>query len=136
MEKVKVHLCSDREDHEKDYDSLLGEFERRGIATYADFTAAVTPDWNDRHFDVLVFDWGGMEFGNNLLDSLSRELVHYATEHPNKEIVISSAFTQHAVKDAARGLPDMPNIYLGMEGFFLKSSFIGRIKDRIKKRFL
>jgi len=52
------------------------------------------------NFDVLFFDWGGMSIGNSFIEKYSRYILRHAKEHPSKFYVMTSRFTQNAMKDA------------------------------------
>jgi hypothetical protein len=43
--------------------------------------------------DLVLFDYGGMSLGNDLLGSNSRELIKWLQDHPNSLAIIVSAFT-------------------------------------------
>ena len=43
--------------------------------------------------DLIVFDYGGMSVGNDLLSSNSRALIRWAQDHPSSLLLIASRFT-------------------------------------------
>ena len=43
--------------------------------------------------ELVLFDYGGMAFGNSLLDDNSRRLVAWAVDHPNALVVVTSTFS-------------------------------------------
>ena len=50
-------------------------------------------------YDILVFDWGGMSAGNNLMISFCRHILKDAQDYPNKLYVMRSDFTAFAMKE-------------------------------------
>ena len=57
--------------------------------------------------DLVVFDFGGMSLGNDLLADNSRRLIRWAQDHPSSLVVIASSFTY------ARGLePELEDLGL------------------------
>jgi hypothetical protein len=63
--------------------------------------------------DMVIFDYGGMLPGNDLMESNSRELVKWAMDHPSSLVVVVSSFTyQHAVVDEMKeaGFESLPNV--------------------------
>lgn len=81
----------------------------------------------DKKFDVLFFDWGGMSLGNSLLESFCDEILEHAEEHPSKIYVMTSTFTESAMKDAmyqyGDRIKDVSNVFLNIKSAipYLKS---------------
>ena len=73
------------------------------------------PPWDER-FDILFFDWGGMSFGNSMLEHFCRYIIENAENNPGRVYVMTSLFTEAAMRDALQELKDRPrNIYLSIE---------------------
>lgn len=64
----------------------------------------------NRRFDVLFFDWGGMSIGNSMLEHFCDEIIKHAEEHPSRIYVMNSTFTAYAMKDAIGSRPELKNI--------------------------
>lgn len=43
--------------------------------------------------DLVIFDFGGMGFGNDLLGSNSRTLARWLKDHPSSLVIVASSFT-------------------------------------------
>jgi len=75
--------------------------------------------FDDKYFDVLFFDWGGMSIGNSLLETFCKQILEHAKEHPSKLYVMTSMFTEEAMKDAlidSNGeILKIANIFLSLE---------------------
>jgi len=73
----------------------------------------------DKKFDVLFFDWGGMSIGNSLMESFCREILFHAQEHPSKIYIMTSSFTEQAMKDMMiqyrNELKDTSNVFLNIK---------------------
>lgn len=79
-----------------------------------DITPTDVPPWDEK-FDVLFFDWGGMSFGNSMLEHFCRWIIGHADNHPGNVYIMTSTFTEAAMKDALQILPEQPNnIYLDL----------------------
>lgn len=49
--------------------------------------------------DLLLFDYGGMTLGNDLLQSNSRALVRWVQDHPSALVLVASRFTwMHGIR--------------------------------------
>lgn len=100
--RLRFHLFSDCADHEEDIVKVK-EVLNLNLTGY-DFDAYETPEYANKYFDVLLFDWGGMALGNQMLDWFSRDIIEYMREHPSKAVVIISEMTKWAFEDAMREL--------------------------------
>lgn len=63
--------------------------------------------------ELIIFDFGGMTFGNSLAETNSSALIEWATAHPDALIFIASGFTyRHSVTPAMeeRGFGALPNV--------------------------
>ena len=69
-----------------------------------EITATDRPPF-ERKFDVLFFDWGGMSMGNSMLHSFCEEIVKHAENHPSSLYIMTSSFTEEAMKDMIDDLP-------------------------------
>ncbi len=73
------------------------------------------PPWRER-FDILFFDWGGMSLGNSLLEHFCDEIIKNAEDNPGRVYVMTSTFTEAAMREALQELKGKPNnIYLSIE---------------------
>ena len=73
---------------------------------------------SEQDFDVLFFDWGGLEYKGcgGLINSWERFILEEAEEHPNRYYVAVSEFTQWAFKDASGVYANHPaNLFLKLE---------------------
>jgi hypothetical protein len=75
---------------------------------------------NPIHYDLLIFDWGGLSIGNSMLENFCREILEEAEECPNRLYVMASKFTSEAMKDMIDELDDMkkpapPNVFLNFK---------------------
>jgi len=63
--------------------------------------------------DVMLFDFGGMSLGNDLMDSNSREVIRMAEDNPSLLVLVTSSFTyRQAVEIELQNLElDLPNIW-------------------------
>lgn len=43
-----------------------------------------------KHAERIIFDWGGMSLGNDLLDHQIRTLTRWAEDHPSALVIIRS----------------------------------------------
>lgn len=57
------------------------------------------PPFDDKYYDVLFFDWGGMSIGNSMLEKFCEYIVNQAEEKPNRIYIMTSLFTRDAMKD-------------------------------------
>ena len=59
--------------------------------------------------DLVIFDWGGMSIGNDLMGHQLRHLIQWAEDHPSGLVVILSGFAwQYVEHDISEDLP--PNV--------------------------
>ena len=71
-------------------------------------------------YDILFFDWGGMSFGNSLMESFCEEIIEQAKDYPNRMYVMVSMMTKEAMKDALRTFGKeaaLHNIFLDLDAF-------------------
>ena len=70
----------------------------------------------EEKFDILFFDWGGMSLGNSMLEHFCGNIVEEAENNPGRVFVMTSSFTEYAMREALQDLKDRPNnIYLTLE---------------------
>jgi len=127
---IRVHLFADPIDFDqtKEYASerlrVAAEAYRlrRGEGVEFEFTASSEPDYPERAFDLLLFDYGGIGIagGGVLQEHTTLKLLQHAEEHPSRTYVLVSAFTrQAAVEFAADAGQEIPaNVHLDVEEFF------------------
>ena len=79
---------------------LKDEFESYSIH-YSTFEFRKTPQflYDEEYFDVLLFDWGGMSFGNSLLETFCADIIKHAREHPSRIYIMTSYFTEYAMEE-------------------------------------
>lgn len=91
--KKNIYIC----DPMGDADFETKELE---IATGLEITHIENPNFEEMHFDVLFFDWGGMILGNSFMESFCRRILKHAEHHPSRFYVMASRFTRLAMIDA------------------------------------
>jgi len=72
------------------------------------------------HYDILFFDWGGMGVvDQRMMSDYCRLMLRDATENPSRFYVVTSAFTEAAMKDAMANFADaVPgNMFLSLTDF-------------------
>lgn len=72
------------------------------------------------HYDILFFDWGGMGVvDQKMMSSFCRLILREATDHPSRFYVVTSAFTELAMKDAMASFGDAvpANMFLSLTDF-------------------
>ena len=83
--------------------------------------------------ELILFDYGGMSVGNDLLESQSRRLVQYAADHPSCLIVVVSTFCWHkAVRSEMEefcGKEGLPNLVVWEGGDCVPKWFKESIKE-------
>ena len=56
--------------------------------------------WQDKYFDIMFFDYGGLLPGcSSLIEHECDNVIRYAEENPSKLIVITSLFTSNMLND-------------------------------------
>jgi len=77
------------------------------------------PPFGQMSYDILIFDWGGMSIGNDLLGSFCRQILKEAKDKPNTYYVMSSTFTKYAMEDAIDEFSggNLHNIFLDIDKF-------------------
>jgi len=79
------------------------------------------PEFRDTlNYSVLFFDWGGMSFGNSMLQHFIYEIIEVAKENPSKLYVMSSQFTSYATKEILETLKEeeIPtNLFVDVQEF-------------------
>ncbi len=61
---------------------------------------------NEKSYDLLFFDWGGMSMGNSMMNSFIRQIVGEAKGRPNTEYVMTSLMTEDAYRDFLEEVED------------------------------
>ena len=64
------------------------------------------------HAEMIVFDWGGMSLGNDLLGHQIRTLTRWAEDHPSALVIIRSMLSWNELQNEIRDerLPSLPNL--------------------------
>ena len=81
-----------------------------------------------RKYDILFFDYGGMSFGNSMLESLCRFILTAAEDNPSRLFCMVSRFTKAAMQDAMGSMSSkFPNLFLEIDDFirFYKEVWMG-----------
>ncbi len=116
--KLTFYLFADLKDFEDDknqQEKIWKYFCEQNNIEF-NFFATDTPEYDEKYFDVLLFDWGGMSIGNSLLEHFSRDIIKLAEDNPNRLFVVISDMTWYAFEDAkGEGLKDIQNIVYGEE---------------------
>ena len=62
--------------------------------------------------EMIVFDWGGMSQGNDLLGHQIRGLTRWAEDHPSALLIIRSMLSWNELQDEIRDeqIPALPNV--------------------------
>jgi len=74
----------------------------------------------EKVYDILFFDWGGMSFGNTLMEHFCSEIIKQAQDYPNRLFVMVSNMTRYAMEDAIKTFGEdvkVHNIFLDIESF-------------------
>ncbi len=71
----------------------------------------------DESFDILFFDWGGISFGNSMLQRQCDVLNSHAQEHPDRTYIMASQITGWAMRDAMNQYSErqLPNVIINIE---------------------
>jgi len=77
---------------------------------------------NERGYDILLFDWGGMSLGNSLLSHFCEEILDEALECPNRTYIMTSYFTKEAMDEAKESFDKAngsvpPNVFLSVKDY-------------------
>ena len=111
---LRVFLFADPIDYEEDfsqhkelYKFVVQKYNKTHKAKVTlDFQGADVPNFEEKHFDILLFDWGGMSIGNSLLEHFSNRVLKMAENYPSRYFIIVSTFTGYAVKEALEEFKD------------------------------
>ena len=128
--KVRVHLYADPMGFEQDKEYAEQRWQesiprdylaKHGVRLEVDVTASDLPDFEERSFDVLMCDYGGLNVygASEFARRASDMIVRHAKEHPSRYYVLISNFTRYAVEDFLADLSEEPpaNLYLDDEEF-------------------
>lgn len=87
-----------REDEIRDHKARFSDFAKPSkLDVYT--PASTYPGELSPGTDLVLFDFGGVGFGNDLMQTNSRHLLRWAADNPNSLVVIVSVFTyEHCVK--------------------------------------
>jgi len=55
---------------------------------------------NEKSYDILLFDYGGMMIGNDLMSHFCKYILREANECPNRIYIMVSTFTTEAMREA------------------------------------
>jgi hypothetical protein len=96
---------------------IKSHFEAKGIE-FTNVTCIDTPPFGKLHYDILIFDWGGMSMGNSLLEHFCRQILKEAEDRPNTYYVMASTMTKYAMEDALDELDtNLHNVFLDIDKF-------------------
>lgn len=90
--------------------------EKTGIPI--EIEATQRPPLYCRSYDILFFDWGGMNIGNDILASFCWHILREATECSERLYIMTSTFTRQAMQNAMEQLEghDVPgNVFLTID---------------------
>ena len=109
-----ISTCETGEDEFKQYVQPL--FKAVGIS-FKHIECSDTPPF-DKPFEILLFDWGGMSVGNDLLSGFCRQILHEAAEKTDRYFIVVSSFSKEAMKDALAEFGNLPsNVFLDAGSF-------------------
>lgn len=91
------------------------EFMKNGVK-FSEVKFTESPPF-DENFDILLFDWGGMSLGNDMIGSLTRKIARDAVDFPSKLYVMVSSMSKWAMEDAKKEGIEYPNIFLSIPEF-------------------
>ena len=85
--------------------------EEHGLKLDATLASVFDPAEAERA-EMIVFDWGGMNLGNDLLGHQIRGLTRWAEDHPSALVIIRSMLSWNELQDEIRDeqLPALPNV--------------------------
>lgn len=102
----------------EDWERVAFQFSEGGVEFKNVEVTTKPPFRQQKNYDVMVFDWGGMSIGNSLLEHFCRYLLEEAEERPSKDFVMASSFTTEAMKDAVSELGKVPpNVFLTIDDY-------------------
>ena len=103
----------------------------------ATLSHAFNPATADRS-ELVIFDWGGMNYGNDLLAHQMRALIRWTEDHPSTLVIIRSmlSWTYLQGEVEASELPRLPNVIedngrMTMPSWWLASGTGDRANDGI-----
>jgi hypothetical protein len=98
---------------------VVGPCEENEIFFEKEIDCCDTPQCLNSEFEVLFFDWGGMSFGNSLLDDFCRQIHNIAADQPDRFYVMVSLFTREAMNEAIKefGNNKPYNLFLSINDF-------------------
>jgi hypothetical protein len=122
--KGKVVYWADT-DAKNEYEELRKiQIERAGLKLPRPTCVNVPPlkgHPEERYYDLLLFDWGGMSIGNSLLGTFCKYICEEAENCPSRYYVMVSQFTKNAMEDIMYeigGEEYKPiNVFLSLENF-------------------
>jgi hypothetical protein len=112
MMKIKSKVVVFCDEGQNDWDNYFKrEFDHAEIE-FENLQVFDSPDAFEQSFEILMYDWGGMSFGNSMLDHFTRRIYELAEENPSKDFILLSRFTERAYEDMlAGGHEKLFNIY-------------------------
>ena len=60
----------------------------------------------EKYYDLLMFDWGGMSIGNSMLEHYCKYILKEAVDCPSRYYVMVSTMTKYAMEDALHEMGD------------------------------
>ena len=97
---------------EDEFKQIIGTYEEdHGLKLDATQARVFDPTEAERA-EMIVFDWGGMSLGNDLLEHQIRGLTRWAENHPSALVIIRSMLSWNELQDEIRDehLPARPNV--------------------------
>ncbi len=104
---VLDYMGSYDSDPEEEFEKLQKDL-RRVIANPVSFEESKMVHRINPKSDLVLFDFGGLMPGNNLMQDQSRALIQWAQDHPSALVLVVSKFTfTHGIQ------PEMEDMGLG-----------------------
>ena len=106
------------QNQQDEFEHIVHVYEKRhGLPLDASLRSFFETDNADRT-ELVIFDWGGMSLGNNLLEHQIRALTRWAADHPSGLVIIRSRISwvqlQNEIEDEQ--LPALPNMIVDEPG--------------------
>ncbi len=97
---------------------IKSHLEAKGLE-FTNVKCVTKPPFGRMSYDILIFDWGGMSLGNDMISSFCRQILREAQEKPNTYYVMSSTMTKYAMEDALTEFngEKLHNIFLDIDKF-------------------
>lgn len=122
--KGKVVYWADCDAEEEYYELRVIQIEHAGLRLPKPVCVEEPPlkgEDNEKYYDLLLFDWGGMSLGNSMLEHFCKYILEEAENCSSRYYVMTSQFTKNAMEDAMYeigGEEHKPlNVFLSLKDF-------------------